>query len=181
MLPDYGLYAADILGDGKWSRIGGVSVQKLGDSVPDLSPGNCLFNSLSDQLYGTQSKHHEVRYRTIEYMREHKSFFSQFLDVLPGGATRRQPKRKNAGGFSTTLDAFSPTAEEVERAFENHLSRMTRGGTWGDNMELVAFTSAYDVNVMIWRREHRYQISASEPPNGKLTVHIAYHVSLFMH
>lgn len=116
--------------------------------------------------------------RSIDHMRQHKNYFAQFVDVLPGGATRRQPKRKSAKGYSTPSDSSLPSPEDVEKAIEQHITRMAQGGTYGDNMEIVAFARAYNVNVMIWQQNHRYQVDASsDPARSNATLHIAYHVS----
>ncbi|KZF23206.1 OTU-domain-containing protein [Xylona heveae TC161] len=158
LLRAHGLYAADIRGD-----------------------GNCLFNALSDQLYGTQSRHHEIRARVIEYMRDHAPYYKQFMDVRPGGGARRNPKRKNAGAYASP-EQMAPTPEEVERVFESHLQTMARGGTYGDNMEISAFSSAYDVDVKIYQRDFAYMVSGGDPDNEEESegprriVHIAYHV-----
>ena len=109
-------------------------------------------------------------------MRDHKDDFTPFLDVLPGGATRRNPKRKNAGGYAS-FTAEMPSPEEVDRAFEDRLKRMAQGGTYGDNMEIAAFTSAYEVDVMVVQSDERYYISGPRIPREKQICCIAYHVS----
>jgi len=141
--------------------------------------GNCLFNALSDQLYGTQDQHHVIRARVISHMQEHAEYYKQFLEVFPGGGIRRNPKRKNAGTFSTAQYATAPTAEEVDRVFFDHLNRMAKGGTWGDNMEIVAFSSTFGADVKIYQRDQAYMISAAAKVNiDKRTCHIAYHVGI---
>ncbi|KAI9724015.1 MAG: hypothetical protein M1812_000733 [Candelaria pacifica] len=153
LLAAHGLYAADIRGD-----------------------GNCLFNALSDQIYGTQNEHHAIRSRVIAYMREHASYYKQFIDVQPGGGVRRNPKRKNAGAYSTPVNYLPPSAEEVDRVFESHLQSMARGGTYGDNMEISAFSSAFEVDVKIYQRDFAYMISGFDQGETRPVAHIAYHV-----
>ena len=110
-------------------------------------------------------------------MREHAGYYKQFIDVNVGGGRRRNPKRKNAGGFATTnVGVASPSADLVEHAFQNHLEDMARGGTWGDNMEISAFSAAYRVAVRIHQRDLSLLVSAGEMAVDK-TIHIAYHVS----
>lgn len=41
--------------------------------------GNCLFRALSDQLYGSEDKHAEVRRRCVAYLLEHADHFSAFI------------------------------------------------------------------------------------------------------
>ncbi|KAI9840332.1 MAG: hypothetical protein M1837_001750 [Sclerophora amabilis] len=152
LLAAHGLYAADIRGD-----------------------GNCLFNALSDQIYGNQNEHQKIRARVIDYMREHASYYKQFIDVYSGGGVRRNPKRKNAGAYSTPLSTLPPSAEDVDRVFEGHLLQMARGGTYGDNMEISAFSAAFRVDVKIYQRDLAYVVSGGEEVESREMAHIAYH------
>ncbi|KAI5195271.1 cysteine proteinase [Aureobasidium subglaciale] len=153
LLNSLGLYAANILGD-----------------------GNCLFHALSDQLYGHQKEHQVIRSRVIGYMREHADYYKQFIDAQPGGGTRRNPKRKNVGSFSAV--AAAPSEADIDHTFQNHLERMAKGGTYGDNMEISAFSSAYNVDVKIYQRDFAYMISGSGDDGERDVAHIAYHVGL---
>ncbi|MCJ1362639.1 hypothetical protein MMC16_001745 [Acarospora aff. strigata] len=109
-------------------------------------------------------------------MREHASYYKQFIDVHPGGGVRRNPKRKNAGAYSTPVLYIPPTPEEIERVFESHLQQMARGGTYGDNMEISAFSAAFGVDVKIYQRDFAYMVSGSNQDVKREVVHIAYHV-----
>ena len=111
-------------------------------------------------------------------MRDNASYYKQFIDVHPGGGVRRNPKRKNVGAYSTPTTYLAPTPEEVERVFESHLQQMARGGTYGDNMEISAFSAAYGVDIKIYQRDFAYMISApDEEEVERQVLHIAYHVS----
>ncbi|EMC91719.1 hypothetical protein BAUCODRAFT_79130, partial [Baudoinia panamericana UAMH 10762] len=154
LLSALGLYAAEIRGD-----------------------GNCLFNALSDQLYGHQNQHAAIRSRVIDYMREHATYYKQFIDVHPGGGIRRNPKRKNAGAYSTPANIPPPTEADIDRVFESHLLSMAQGGTYGDNMEITAFSSAYDVDVKIYQRDFAYMVTGGGPEyRARPVAHIAYHM-----
>jgi len=49
-----------------------AQVAKLGYRISRVAgDGNCLFRSLSDQLYGTSDKHLEVRKSCVAYIRAH--------------------------------------------------------------------------------------------------------------
>lgn len=109
-------------------------------------------------------------------MREHATYYKQFVDVLPGGGVRRNPKRKNAGGYNTPVNYSPPTPEEIERAFEGHLQRMAKGGTYGGNMELSAFSAAFGVDVMVYQRDFAMMVSGGEKGGKRDIMHIAYHV-----
>ena len=41
--------------------------------------GNCLFRALSDQLYGQDAHHAEIRADVVNYMRNHREDFEPFL------------------------------------------------------------------------------------------------------
>ncbi|KAK3678068.1 hypothetical protein LTR78_002163 [Recurvomyces mirabilis] len=154
LLSALGLYAADIRGD-----------------------GNCLFNALSDQLHGHQNEHGVIRSRVIDYMRDNAAYYKQFIDVHPGGGIRRNPKRKNAGSYSAPANLAPPSEADIDRVFESHLLSMARGGTYGDNMEITAFASAYDVDVKIYQRDFAYMITGGGEDVGTRPVaHIAYHL-----
>jgi OTU domain-containing protein 3 len=175
LLAAYNLYPAEIRGDGWYFRARLVSCPSIANSNYH-SAGNCLFNALSDQIYGHQNEHDKIRARVIEYMRDHAAYYKQFIDVQPGGGTRRNPKRKNAGAYSSPTNFTPPTAEEIDRVFESHMGAMAKGGTYGDNMEITAFTAAFGIDVKIYQQDFAYMISAPEelPKNG--VAYIAYHV-----
>ncbi|KAI9795670.1 MAG: hypothetical protein M1833_006911 [Piccolia ochrophora] len=134
--------------------------------------GNCLFHALSDQIYGNQAQHRDIRSRVIEYMREHATYYKQFIDVNAG--RRRNPKRKNAGAFATPI--IIPTAEEIDRVFEHHLQRMAKGGTYGDNLEISAFSEAYEVDVSIQQRDNILYVSTARPGEVRRVAYVAYHI-----
>lgn len=135
-----------------------------------------MFNSLSDQIAGDQEQHADIRARVIDYMRAHADYYKAFLDVQPGGGTRRNPKRKNAGAYSTPVSYKPPTPEEIDRAFEQHVERMAKGGTWGDNLEIVAFAAAYNVDVRIYLSDFTYMVPGQGDEATRGIAHIAYHV-----
>ncbi|CUS14292.1 unnamed protein product [Tuber aestivum] len=168
LLEGVGLYASDISGD-----------------------GNCLFHALSDQLYGHENNHSEIRERVVEHMRNNASYFKLFLDV---GPTRRAPKRKaankNNGKNATTVTAGLPSESAIDVAFAQHLSRMARSGVYGDNMEISAFAREYECDVKIYQRDFAYVVTGGEgidddeggrgrgdPGRGgkRKALHIAYH------
>ncbi|KAL1588082.1 hypothetical protein WHR41_03370 [Cladosporium halotolerans] len=151
-----GLYASDIRGD-----------------------GNCLFNALSDQIYGDQTSHAAIRAQVICYMRDHAAYYKQFIDVHPGGGTRRNPKRKNAGAFNSPAAIATPSEADIDKVFEGHLDVMAKGGTYGDNMEITAFSSAFGVDVKIYQRDFAYMVSGAGEYNDQSdrpVAHIAYHM-----
>lgn len=73
ILASLGLYAASTIGD-----------------------GNCLFRALSDQLYGTESRHHEIRKQVTTYVAQHESWFKAFVSDF--GTVSQYAKRMARDG-----------------------------------------------------------------------------------
>ncbi|KIW64316.1 hypothetical protein PV04_09259 [Phialophora macrospora] len=132
--------------------------------------GNCLFASLSDQLYGTPAKHPEIRASIIDHMRAFRPLFEHYVHI--DDVQQRRTLR------STTLSS----RQEPEDAFEEYLSRMSRLGSYGGEPELVAFCQVFDQDVTVhlpriknfdrdsipYTNEHREHPSAMPP------LHICY-------
>lgn len=109
-------------------------------------------------------------------MKDHAEYYKQFIDVHPGGGIRRNPKRKNAGAYSSPPNYVPPSEADIDRVFESHLQSMARGGTYGDNMEITAFSSAYDVDVKVYQRDFAYMMTGGGPDSQRPVAHIAYHL-----
>ncbi|KAF2265753.1 cysteine proteinase [Lojkania enalia] len=159
-------------------------------AAPTRGDGNCLFNALSDQLYGHQNEHQALRDATIEHMRANSEFYRQYMTVTP---VRRNPKRKVASlAPAVPLDPAFHSADELQRMFDLHLEKMGQPGEWADNMEVVAFASALNVHVRLWQADYHYtfsprddaipttspaHLSVDEHDTGKTrpTLNVAYH------
>ncbi|KAL6244089.1 hypothetical protein RBB50_008958 [Rhinocladiella similis] len=132
--------------------------------------GNCLFASLSDQLYGTPAKHPEIRASIIDHMRTFRPLFEHYVhkdDV--------QQRR-------TLRSAATAVRQDSEDAFEEYLSLMSRPGTYGGEPELVAFCQVFDQDVTVhlpriqnfnrdsisYKNEHRANTAIASP------LHICY-------
>ncbi|KAF2750518.1 cysteine proteinase [Sporormia fimetaria CBS 119925] len=146
--------------------------------------GNCMFNALSDQLYGHQGEHQALRTRTIEHMREHAKFYAQYMVMDP---VRRNPRRttRAASRPSAPVQLSLYSEEEQMKEYESHLQRMGKSGEWADHMELAAFASALDVDIHLWQPEGHYTVhprtginsmpSKGDHPQDRAVLHIAYH------
>lgn len=150
----------------------------------DSVQGNCLFNALSDQLYGDQEMHEVLRTATIEHMRDNADFYRQYMAV---NNVRRNPKRKTTAALPVRIDTTYYTEEQLQQQFEEHVEKMGQPGEWADNMEVSAFASALNVHVRLWQADYTYLFSprnfylSSEDAalvDARQTLHIAYHVSL---
>jgi hypothetical protein len=183
VLRSLGLQACRIRGDGESTKPPST-LRDLEHSICQVSVtnllssylGNCLFNALSDQVYGDQNRHAEIRQVTIQHMRENPDQFKPFLTV--GAGQRRNPKRKNAGGFSSTFAFARATEAETDAAYEAHLTQMARGGTWGDNIEIQAFAQAYNTDVKIYHADYAYYVKAAPDHTLRPVAHIAHHVGI---
>ncbi|KAH9881872.1 hypothetical protein J1614_001043 [Plenodomus biglobosus] len=143
--------------------------------------GNCLFNALSDQLYGDQEMNEVLRTATIEHMRDNSDFYRQYMAV---NSVRRNPKRKTTAALPTRIDTTYYTEEQLQQQFEEHVEKMGQPGEWADNMEVSAFASALNVHVRLWQADYTYLFSPrthyvpSDDPvsvDDRKTLHIAYH------
>jgi OTU domain-containing protein 3 len=146
--------------------------------------GNCLFNALSDQLYGNQEMHEFLRTATIEHMRDNSEFYRQYMAV---NTVRRNPKRKTKAALASRIDTTYYTEEQLQLQFEEHVEKMGQPGEWADNMEVSAFASALNVHVRLWQAGYTYLFSPrtsyvpsddSAAADDRQTLHIAYHVSM---
>ena len=82
--------------------------------------GNCLFRSLSDQLFGDYGQRHdEVRRNVCDFMENHHDEFSVFL----------------------VLD--EKESDHDAHDFASYLAAMREEGEWGGNLELVAAAKCY--------------------------------------
>ncbi|KAF9694425.1 hypothetical protein EKO04_007388 [Ascochyta lentis] len=143
--------------------------------------GNCLFNALSDQLYGHQEFHEVLRTATIEHMRDNSEFYRQYMAV---NNLRRNPKRTTTTAQTTRIDTTYYTEEQLQQQFDEHVEKMGQPGEWADNMEVSAFASALNVHVRLWQADYTYVFSPRlyysqnedlSSEDDRKTLHIAYH------
>ena len=125
-----GMYQKQIAGDG-------MVPSPESHCYSDLLSGNCLFASLSDQLYGTSARHPEIRASIIDHMRTLRPLFEHY--VHKDDVQQRRTLR------SATL----ASRQEPEDAFEEYISLMSRSGTYGGEPELVAFCQVFDQDVTV--------------------------------
>jgi hypothetical protein len=105
------------------------SVEEGGShSIIDVaSDGNCLFRSISDQLYHDYGKmHSEIRNDVCDFLESHEEEFSVFL----------------------VLDENEE--DEDASSFEAYISAMREDGEWGGNLELVGGARLYRRNITVF-------------------------------
>ncbi|KAF2195942.1 cysteine proteinase [Delitschia confertaspora ATCC 74209] len=133
--------------------------------------GNCLFRAFSDQLFGHPNHHTIVRDTIVQYVRDHKD---HYINFVPVNEVRRSNRRHKG---SSSREIASPSQDEREKKFEMRLQQMAKTGTWGDNVEIVAFAAAYDVQVNVWQREYNYTLPDDAASSSLPKVQVAFHVS----
>ncbi|KAG8527627.1 uncharacterized protein KY384_007780 [Bacidia gigantensis] len=146
--------------------------------VKTTGNGNCLFHALSDQMYGDQSRHAQLRADTVQYMRDHPGEFKAFVIANPGGGIRRNPKRKNPGALRDTFDPTPPSEADIDTAFTLSLDVMAKGGTYGDNAEIIAFSNKFHVDIRIWSAAIGAFLSVdcdAAPTEDVQTLYIVHH------
>ena len=102
-----------------------------------VGDGNCMFRSLSDQVFGDYGQRYEVvRDAICNYMAANKESFSQFL----------------------VLDEDESDADA--NSFEQYIQDMRRDGEWGGNVELVAASRLYQRNIIVYHPDGAFSIEA---------------------
>ncbi|KAK7443472.1 hypothetical protein VKT23_015646 [Stygiomarasmius scandens] len=98
-------------------------------AAPTLGDGNCLFRALSDQYYGSPSRHADVRRDICDYIEAHPERYEGFVDV----------------------DEFSDTGERKGKGggLAAYVAGMRQNATYGGHMELSAFAHLTKRNIKV--------------------------------
>ena len=131
-----GLYAANTLGD-----------------------GNCLFRALSDQYYGSPSRHVEVRRDVCNWIQQHQERYEGFVDEDEFGS---------GGGQDKLHEYLSRMRENGEQLnVSRNLACMLRHrwvATYGGHMELSAFAHMTRRNIKVIQPGLVYIIQCDSTP-----------------
>lgn len=103
-----------------------------GLEIVEMNPdGNCLFRSLSDQLFGDNGDaHFDMRSSVCDFMEKNKSDFQVFLV------------------FEDEDDEDQD--EEDAKDFEHYIESMRQQGEWGGNLEVVAAARLYRRTITVY-------------------------------
>lgn len=72
------------------------------------SDGSCLFRAISDQLYGSENRHEELRATCVRYMRGHEESFAPFIeDDRSFASYTAEMSRDSVWGGNLELQALS--------------------------------------------------------------------------
>lgn len=138
-----------------------------------LRSGNCLFSSLSDQIFGTPNRHAEVRATVVQFIRDHKDRYIGYFAAGESLKDRSHMSRR-AGQKSQTKTNDSETTEQT---MERHMAVMAKDREWGGNREISAFAAAYNKNVVLFQPEQKtvvFQRDGYVAGEAGPYVHIAY-------
>ncbi|KAJ4481209.1 hypothetical protein J3R30DRAFT_3465249 [Lentinula aciculospora] len=118
-------------------------------AAPTIGDGNCLFRALSDQYYGSPSRHVDVRREICDFIEAHPERYEGFVDVDEFGDSG---VRKEKGGG---LNAY--------------VAGMRQNATYGGHMELSAFAHLTKRNIKVVQPGLVYviQCDPSQPKSPK--------------
>ncbi|KAJ5587223.1 uncharacterized protein N7459_002988 [Penicillium hispanicum] len=145
-------------------------------ALPTEGDGNCLYYSLSDQLYGTFDHAGTIRQVLAAHMANHRKYFMQF--VVAQGGERRRPKRAAVSAYATrSADVSAPSEEDKERQFEDMVASTRRNGEWGSSEHLQAFCQAFKVDINVYTMDgvqmFRDVYASHDEPRD--VIHVAFH------
>ncbi|KAI9814987.1 MAG: hypothetical protein M1826_002119 [Phylliscum demangeonii] len=144
--------------------------------------GDCMYHAISDQLYGHQDAHAEIRATTAAFLRQHRALYRPFVPA-DLGAENRHSTRLTRGGALAELPP-PPTEEELDQAFEAYVERyVAKPGKWGGDLELQALAGAFLVDIVVyqdnlvsWRQEPMDGVlPAGHRPEDRKLLRVAYY------
>jgi len=89
-----------------------------------IGDGNCLFRSISRQIYGDQDWHEVVRSRVVDYLASEQTHFSTFI---PGDFSLHVQQMRKLGSFGSHTE-IQAVAELFNRTIETYAP--SSGGTF---------------------------------------------------
>ncbi|CAI7652632.1 unnamed protein product [Penicillium glandicola] len=154
-----------------------ASLQERGlYALPTEGDGNCLYYSLSDQLYGDTHHADEIRQLLANHMASNKDYFMQF--VVAEGGERRRPKRAAASAYATrSANVSAPSQEDMECRFQEMIATTRKNGEWGSSEHLQAFCQAFKVDLNVYTMDgvSVFQDVNALPNQPRDVLHVAFH------
>lgn len=121
-----------------------AEVVRLGLSIRKVAPdGNCLFRALSDQLWGDQTRHVEVRKRICDHLEQHPEDVGDFV-----------------AGF------LDPRGNETyEDSYARYVDNMRQQGTYGSHVELLAACKVFrrSIRLVLSQTSHTVEFESMSP------------------
>jgi hypothetical protein len=106
-------------------------------------------------------------------MAEYPEDFKSFIQVLPGGGYRRNARRKAAAEVSSWN--LIPTRAAIDRGYNEYVGRMKKNSCWAGDLELRAFTKAYDMDLTIHFGYTSPRQMKAHDHEDRPMVHVAFH------
>eukprot|EP01116_Phalansterium_solitarium_P022330 TRINITY_DN7329_c0_g1_i1.p1 TRINITY_DN7329_c0_g1~~TRINITY_DN7329_c0_g1_i1.p1 ORF type:complete len:886 (+),score=175.53 TRINITY_DN7329_c0_g1_i1:136-2793(+) len=119
--------------------------------------GACLFRAVAEQLYYTQTMHHNVRKKCVDYIEKHKDMYEPFVCVggeMPYDHYCFEMRKSNTWGgeieisamhytFGLDFEIFSPSHQEPTRVGDGKHQRI-KLGFYGNHYDCVYPQSSVD-------------------------------------
>ena len=125
-----------------------------------LNDGNCFFRAISDQLYGHQDAHLELRMEAVRYMQAHAQDFQPF--IVGGSGAEGELRRNNGRSTKNTKGgSFFDTLSQEDRdriskaSFEKYIARMSTIGQWAGELEMRATAESIGIHITILKKPCR--------------------------
>lgn len=81
------------------------SIERLGLIIKDVEgDGNCLFRALSDQMFGDESHHSELRQKVCDYIQENSEHFQNFFSSDDETLDKHLERMRNIGTFGDNFE-----------------------------------------------------------------------------
>ncbi|CZS88812.1 uncharacterized protein RAG0_00426 [Rhynchosporium agropyri] len=134
--------------------------------------GNCLFRSLSDQMFGHPDEHLAIREKVVKFMRKNPGDFEVWI-TEENMRVRNAPKRK----LSPKRYTKGPTSGE-KSTWERYLVKMATPKAYGGQQEIKAFARAFDMDVRVHTQsQHQHDPYRADDNTGarpRRMAHLAY-------
>ncbi|KAI9826757.1 MAG: hypothetical protein M1826_006552 [Phylliscum demangeonii] len=98
-------------------------------AVETRGDGDCMYHAISDQLYGHQDAHAEIRATTAAFLRQHRALYRPFVPTNAWAEENEFSTPPSTPG-GTTWWNFSPipTDAEQDQAFDSYVERLALAG-----------------------------------------------------
>lgn len=140
--------------------------------VPILGDGNCMFGTLSHQLFGhkVDSAEHqqsaaELRMSAVQYI---EANFEDFINSLKGRVMDEIEERNK------NKRSKKPPVDVTEKKCKNFLKTLKQNGVFGGSESLTAIRQTYSVNILIFNESGPCYFPYGFNPNYKRTIFMAY-------
>ncbi|KAI9809445.1 MAG: hypothetical protein M1826_003899 [Phylliscum demangeonii] len=131
-------------------------------AVETQGDGDCMYHAISDQLYGHQHAHAEIRATTAAFLRQHRALYRPFVPV-------NSWDEENEGSTPSGTTGWDippiPTEADQDQAFESYVEQLVAPpGMWGGDLELQALAGAFLVDIVIYEDYEDNEVPRRQEP-----------------